>query len=66
MPSNWLDRAHVNREMARELRRTAPQRTHDVARLNMIHSAEFLEEEAWLFEALAFEERESDPTLPML
>ncbi len=63
MPSNWLNRAHANREMARELRRTAPARSLEVARLSMLRSAEDLEQEAWLLEALAFEEREADPCL---
>ncbi len=60
MTSIWLDRAHANREMARELRRAAPERTLEVSRLTMIRSAQALEQEAWLLEALAFEERERD------
>jgi hypothetical protein len=63
MASSWLDKAFANREMARELRRTAPDRALEVARLSMLRSARDLEQEAWLFEALAFGEREGDPAL---
>ncbi len=60
MTSIWLDRAYANREMARELRRAAPERSAEVSRLNMIRSAQALEQEAWLLEALAFDEREKN------
>ncbi len=59
MSSKWLDQARANREVALELRRSAPAKSLEVARAAMIRYAQTLEQEAWMFEIRAFEEQAS-------
>ena len=59
MSSKWLNQARANREVALELRRAAPEKSLEVARMAMVRYAQTLEAEAWVFEVRAFEEQAS-------